>query len=621
MKKSVMLLFLVCCNVAFSQVGKLYLKKSKLLIGKENTYVYEPPKGVEISNEAQVRIIYNNDFDFTGGTASLIKKAKGYEFSIQVPDSTHYFAAAIIDKKKVVDNNMDAGYDVFLNSSNPVDMGKGMAARIELINYANKTLASKLKLKLDSKPESLLAEYNKLYAKYPKMKEDKSHAIYLFLKEPSDKENTKVEMLAFAQKCEKINSEDYLITALSMYNRLEMTDKSKQMRDQIVAKYPKGRVAADTFFFEFLENPDKPETYVLEQLNLYTTRFDNVPSRNLEYFYQSLLKIYVDNKDFQKMDQYESLLSNKLTAAGFYNDYAWNLSGEDLVTPSKDIDYAEKISKRSLDILFKLQKESDSPDDFKGSYNMYADTYALILYKMNRFEEAFQYQDKVNQQGGLDTGGKDRYAGMMEKVKGLEFTKIYIEEELSKGTNSKVLLSQLEVIYGKLNLPLDGFNAIKLKSTEMVKAKATADMVKRYGSTNAIDFSLKNLEGKVINLSDLKGKVVVLDFWATWCGPCRASFPAMQELVAKYKDKNVAFLFVDTWEKGKDNEVTEKVTQFINDNKYSFNVVFDYDDAITTKYKIQGIPTKIVIDKKGSLVSFVGSEKDLIPLIDEQLSL
>ncbi|PKB15565.1 TlpA disulfide reductase family protein [Flavobacterium sp. 5] len=621
MNKSVMLLFLVCCNVAFSQIGKLYLKDSKIKIGKENTYVYQPPKGVEIPNGAKVRVLYNNDFDFTGATAPLIKKTNGYEFSLKVTDSTKYFVAAIIDGKQVIDNNQNKGYDACLNSSNPNDIAKCAIARIDLINYANNTLTSKLNLKLDSKPESIIAEYNKVYAKYPMMKEDKSYNNYLYIKEPFDKEKTKVEMLSFAQKCAKKNSEDYLLIAARLYGTLKMTDEKKQVEDQITAKYPNGNFESSKFFFDFANNPDKTEAYILERLNLYTTRFSNVLPIYKDYFYQSLLKIYVTNKDFQKMEQYENLLSSKGKAASFYNDYAWNLSGQDLVTPAKDIDTAEKISKRSLDILSDLQKQSDFPEELNETYNMYADTYALVLYKLNRFDEAFQYQDKLYQLGGLDTGGKERYAGMMEKVKGPEITKKYIEEELSKGTNSRVLLAQLETIYGKLNLPLDNFKAIKAKSIETGNANAKADIVKKYGSTDAIKFSLKNLEGKVINLSDLKGKVVVLDFWATWCGPCKASFPAMQDLVTKYKDKNVVFLFVNTWEKGKDNETTEKVATFINDKKYSFNVVFDYDDAITTKYKIEGIPTKILIDKNGSVIAFGTSEQDLTHLIDEQLSL
>jgi thiol-disulfide isomerase/thioredoxin len=624
MKKLVVLLFLVCCHIAFSQMGKVYLKDSKLIIGKENTYVYEPPVGMVISKDTKVRVIYNNNFDFTGGGAILTKKANGYEFSLQLPDSVNYFVAGIVDGTKVIDNNKNAGYDLFLKSSSPTEMAKCIVERIMLINYAGPFIISKLNLKLDLTPKSILAEYDKLYAKYPVMKEDKSYADYLYLKESSNKAQTQTEMLAFAKKCERKNSEEYMMVAARLYDKLNLTAEKTRLENQITAKYPAGNFESRKFFYDFMGHPDKTEAYILERLQLYTATFSNsspMYKTYKDYFYAALLKIFVENKDFQKLDQYEVLVSSKDKVASVYNELAWNLSGQDLVTPSKDIDSAEKISKKSLDIIADQQKESYFPDDLQGTYNMYADTYALILYKLNRFEEAFQYQDKINQLGGLDTGGKERYAGMMEKVKGLEFTKKYIENELNNGVDSKVLLAQLERIYGQLNLPLDSFNAVKAKAIKAANASAKAEIVKKYGSTDAINFSLKNLEGKTINLSDLIGKVVVLDFWATWCGPCKASFPAMQELVTKYKDKNVEFLFVNTWERGKDSEITENATTFINDKKYSFNVVFDYDNATTTKYKIEGIPTKILIDKKGSVVSFGASEQDLINLIDEQLSL
>jgi len=618
MKKSVLLIFLVCCNIAFSQIGKVYLKNSKIKIGQENTYIYQPPKELEVSKEAKIKVIYNNNFDFTGGTSSLIKSAKGYEFTLKVPDSIRYFTAAIIDGKKVVDNNQGAGYDVFLKSS---DMGKCLVDKVELRNYANRILTSKLNLKLDSKAENILAEYDKVYAKYPKMKEDASHGMYLLIKYSLYKDKTKPEMLAFVQKCEKMNSEDYLITANSLYRTLQMTDKTKQIQDQMLAKYPRGKYAGSKFFSDFAEQPNKTEASILESLNAYTTKFDYVNPALKDEICSYLLKIASENKDFAKLDEYEKLLSSKEKAAAYYNNYAWDLSGQDLVTPAKNIDFAEKISKRSLDIVLEQQKNSDSPEDLNGTYYMYADTYALILFKLNKYDEAFQLDDKLNQSNALGTEGKERYAALMEKTKGLETTKKYIEDELSKGTNSRVLLAQLETIFTKLNLPLDNFKTIKAKSIELVNAKKKAEIVQKLGSTDAINFSLKNLEGKVINLADLKGKVVVLDFWATWCGPCKASFPAMQELVSKYKDKNVEFLFVNTWERAKEDETTKKVNTFINDKKYSFNVVFDYDDAITTKYKIEGIPTKIVIDKNGNIIAFGSSEQDLTHLIDEQLSL
>jgi peroxiredoxin len=118
----------------------------------------------------------------------------------------------------------------------------------------------------------------------------------------------------------------------------------------------------------------------------------------------------------------------------------------------------------------------------------------------------------------------------------------------------------------------------------------------------APDFSLVNMAGETVKLSDLKGKVVVLDFWATWCGPCKVSFPGMQAAVNKYKDdKEVEFLFIDTWQR--EDNYKEVVGQFIAENNYTFHVLFDEmkdrEKSTTTAYGVDGIPHKVVIDKEG----------------------
>lgn len=120
----------------------------------------------------------------------------------------------------------------------------------------------------------------------------------------------------------------------------------------------------------------------------------------------------------------------------------------------------------------------------------------------------------------------------------------------------------------------------------------------------APNFALKNLDGKVVSLSDYKGKVLVIDFWATWCVPCRESFPATQTLVEKYKnDPNVAFLFIDTREKTENYQ--ELIKKFLSENHYTFNVVLDdkgadgVQNVTYKKYVMPGIPTRYIIDPNG----------------------
>lgn len=113
-----------------------------------------------------------------------------------------------------------------------------------------------------------------------------------------------------------------------------------------------------------------------------------------------------------------------------------------------------------------------------------------------------------------------------------------------------------------------------------------------------IDFSLSDLGGRKVSLSDYRGKVVLLNFWATWCPPCKAEMPGMEKLYQTFKDNpDFVMLAVDS------QEQASVVQKFITDNQYHFKVLLDTDGQVNAKYSVQAIPTTYLIDRQGRVIA------------------
>ena len=111
----------------------------------------------------------------------------------------------------------------------------------------------------------------------------------------------------------------------------------------------------------------------------------------------------------------------------------------------------------------------------------------------------------------------------------------------------------------------------------------------------APDFQLDSLDGQPVSLSDFRGNPVLLNFWASWCGPCKSEMPYIQRIHEEWSGKGLVILAVDI------GESSATVSEFVEKYALSFMVLLDIDQEVALKYNVRNIPTTFFIDKSGKI--------------------
>ncbi|HEY9164642.1 MAG TPA: TlpA disulfide reductase family protein [Candidatus Kryptonia bacterium] len=123
----------------------------------------------------------------------------------------------------------------------------------------------------------------------------------------------------------------------------------------------------------------------------------------------------------------------------------------------------------------------------------------------------------------------------------------------------------------------------------------------------ASDFSWYDNSGKLVSLKSLRGKTVLINFWATWCGPCKAELPDIESISKEYASKGLVIVGVSV-DKGSD--LLNQVSSFVSDNGLTYQIVIDNDDVADAFGNINVIPTSFIVDKDGKIATRWLGERD-----------
>ena len=122
---------------------------------------------------------------------------------------------------------------------------------------------------------------------------------------------------------------------------------------------------------------------------------------------------------------------------------------------------------------------------------------------------------------------------------------------------------------------------------------------------NAPNFTLKNLDGKEINLNQFRGKHVLINFWATWCGPCKIEMPSLEALYERFKDRNFVLLAISN-----DMFGANIVKPFVKAHKINFPVLLDQRLKVSNAFGVVSLPTTFMIDPQGKIIGALFGAED-----------
>lgn len=549
----------------------------------------------------------------------LTKSGKYYTATIQTDTSNRFIQLGFyVDKK--YDNNFNEGYFIQLYDGDKIRKRGHIALAFYHQYYCEDT-------HVETSTEKTLAAFEKEFALYPEQRREYLDTYFrlLYTVKPTEAPVLIQSEIEAIVKAGLKTETDYQLLE-NLYAVAKLPEQAKLVSGFKREKFPEGKWLIQDMVDKFYAENDaarKAELLAVMEKNIQTNKDWKDYENGLPYFRSTVISLYAKAKDWTTYKKLTSELTDKNAVASSYNKAAWSLQekNEELKMAEEFARFATEQAKKEIKTPtvkrppYYTAKQWDKQRE--QNYAMFTDTYAMVLYRMGEYKKGFDLikETALGIYKGSDVDQNKTYTLLAEKVLPAKELKRQLEKFVKEGNFSSEVKDALKRIYMQEKNTEVGFDEYIAILTKETYLKMLEDVRKSMISEESPSFVLNDINGKPVSNTDLRGKVVIIDFWATWCGPCKSSFPGMQKMVNKYKDHpDVKFVFVDTWERAESKE--KNASEFITANKYTFDVLMDNDNKVVEQFKVEGIPTKFVLDKDGRIrfksVGFDGGDEKLI---------
>lgn len=466
--------------------------------------------------------------------------------------------------------------------------------------------------KIAGTPEQSREELEKELAIYPNNAQANSLLWRLQLREkPGDSTRSAIKTTLERVYDANKDNEEAVAVLLNWFAQTDQAARAESIRNEWVVKNPKGELALYQAMMKMGQQGDPVQRIAeIEQL----LANDTLPEEDRESLQNLLIEEYARNDQIDQAGAFLAKLDKP--NAHLYNTLAWPL-----IENNRHLSQAVELARKGVELARRAGSDSkpsylsqaDWDNIQKDALASILDTYGLGLFKTGKTAEAeaaYAEAYAINQGESTDINARlvESYVKNGKTDKAIEVA----EACLSAAKGDINLIQHYRAAWIKQNGNAAGFEVQLKKLQDLGRKQAFTKLTEGRINKPAPDFTLPTLAGGMVTLSEQKGKVVVVDFWATWCGPCKMSFPFLQQMYERYqKNPNVLILALNTWEREKGPQREQLVRRFIKENNYTFPVLFDAN--YVEKYGVTGIPTKFIIDKRGQIafqsIGFNGGEE------------